>query len=134
MGDNNGEKEKTITRLAASLILFQKQLNKDGYEILMMKRSDTASFNSATVFPGGALDKVDNLDYWKEFEFVKKIKTYKNKKLTSLKLTAIRETFEEAGILLTKPQLSLTDSEVKKWREKLEESSENFIELCKYYK
>ncbi|KXN70950.1 hypothetical protein CONCODRAFT_17224 [Conidiobolus coronatus NRRL 28638] len=134
MGDYSNKEEKTIIRLAASLIIFQKQLDKDGYEILMMKRADTTSFKSATVFPGGALDKVDDLDYWKEFEFVKKIKTDEDKKQTSLKLTAIRETFEEAGILITKPQLSLADSEVKEWREKLEENSANFIELCKYYK
>lgn len=54
-------------------------------------------------------------------------------KLTSLKLTAIRETFEEAGILLSKPQISLSGTEVKEWREKLEKRPEGFMEMCKYY-
>lgn len=57
-----------------------------------------------------------------------------DKKLTSLKIAAIREAFEEAGILLTKPEVALSNAEVKSWREKLEENSHNFIELCKYYK
>ncbi|KXN70949.1 hypothetical protein CONCODRAFT_6397, partial [Conidiobolus coronatus NRRL 28638] len=32
------------------------------------------------------------------------------------------------------PQLTLSDNEVKSWREKLEQSSQNFIELCSHYK
>ncbi|KXN70951.1 hypothetical protein CONCODRAFT_6399 [Conidiobolus coronatus NRRL 28638] len=126
MSDNGSmEENDSKFRIAASLILIQKQVNDDSYEILMMKRSNTTTFKSLTVFPGGAQDKVDSLDYWKQPEDIK---------LTSLKLTAIRETFEEAGILLTAPQVSLSEVEVKEWREKLEENPQIFIEMCQHYK
>ena len=74
------------------------------YDTLMVQRSarDGSSFRSAVVFPGGALDLVDEAEVeaalatssggasGKEME----------KYMHSLKLCALRETFEETGLLL----------------------------------
>ncbi|KAJ1960887.1 hypothetical protein GGI12_003559 [Dipsacomyces acuminosporus] len=57
------------------------------YGVLMAKRIDTGSFHSAYVFPGGVEDKEDGL-----------VGSYDPRKVC-----AIRETFEETGLLLCEP-------------------------------
>ena len=70
-------------RAAASVILLRTQDN--GFEVLLLRRHRRASFMSnAFVFPGGAVDP-DEDDH---------------------RLTAIRELFEEAGVLLTTSPVS----------------------------
>ncbi|KAJ3900890.1 hypothetical protein F5879DRAFT_970846 [Lentinula edodes] len=70
-------------RPSASLVLINER-----NEVLMVQRNPHAStFAGATVFPGGNFDK---------------------KQDSSLKITAIREAFEESGLLIARPSDSLS--------------------------
>jgi hypothetical protein len=51
----------------------------------------------------------------------------------NLKLTAIRETFEETGILLSNPRVNLSSEEVKDWRQKIESRPSSFPLIFKQY-
>ncbi|KAF9066327.1 NUDIX domain-containing protein [Rhodocollybia butyracea] len=67
-----------IPRLSASLVIVNER-----NEILLVQRNPQASaFGGVTVFPGGNYDK---------------------KQDSSLEMTAIRETFEESGLLIASP-------------------------------
>lgn len=118
-------------RDSATLILVAKQIFRpinssdfNNYRILTMKRSARSSFMPDThVFPGGTLDKSDCSHEWlklykkfgvneSSFDHFKKIKylcpIFDNKndgnipRFISLRICAIREAFEECGVLLCK--------------------------------
>lgn len=93
-------------RLSASLILCREQHNQP-WEVLMIKRKSSMAFSNSLVFPGGSLDPEDTSPEWHDIlgcstESVPS--TYYSEKidLTSLRIAAIRETWEETGVLLTK--------------------------------
>lgn len=106
-----GTKGEPMTPLpSATLIVLCPRSTRepDGglqYDTLMVQRSarDGSSFRSAVVFPGGALDLVDEA----EVEAVLQSTTpgtgadaAKERYMLALKLCALRETFEETGLLL----------------------------------
>lgn len=152
------------------------------YEVLLLKRSGTSGFMpNAYVFPGGMVDPSDFssqwLDLFKSFRsslnfglgFVKQppetrpIFSTDRKKLGSpfpgdvaLRICAVRETFEESGVLLVVPKeeesillnnsiennrysqselTRITDlcdkSELAKWRMLVNENPCNFIRMCR---
>jgi nucleoside diphosphate-linked moiety X motif protein 19 len=153
------------------------------YEVLLLKRSGTSGFMpNAYVFPGGLVDPSDFssewLDLFQSFRrspnfglgFVKQppetrppIFATDRKRLGSLvpgdvafRICAVRETFEESGVLLvvpkeeestlfnssiennrySQPELTrITDlcdtSELAKWRVLVNENPSNFIRMCK---
>ncbi|KAJ9474171.1 hypothetical protein PHBOTO_004239 [Pseudozyma hubeiensis] len=77
------------------------------YDTLMVQRSarDGSSFRSAVVFPGGALDLVDEAEVEAALSsasgsFTQSRSDEMEKYMQSLKLCALRETFEETGLLL----------------------------------
>lgn len=77
------------------------------YDTLMVQRSarDGSSFRSAVVFPGGALDLVDEAEVQAALSSAEassaQSKDYEMQQyMQSLKLCALRETFEETGLLL----------------------------------
>ncbi|KAF8525072.1 NUDIX domain-containing protein [Hysterangium stoloniferum] len=73
-----GRYEHSVPRISSSLIVIN-----DQNRVLMVERNpNSKSFAGAYVFPGGVLDAQQD---------------------TSNKLTAIRETFEETGVLLASP-------------------------------
>ncbi len=80
---------------SATVILVRKAA--DGFEILMVKRHHQIEFASgALVFPGGKSDAEDEDSL---FEGLMQ-QAVKDKAQRSLQVTAIRELFEESGILL----------------------------------
>uniref|UniRef100_A0AAZ3RSS0 Acyl-coenzyme A diphosphatase NUDT19 n=1 Tax=Oncorhynchus tshawytscha TaxID=74940 RepID=A0AAZ3RSS0_ONCTS len=152
------------------------------YEVLLLKRSGTSGFMpNAYVFPGGLLDPSDFSSEWFDLfqsfrrspnfglGFVKQapetrppIFATDRKKLGSLvpgdvafRICAVRETFEESGVLLvvskeeestlfnsiennrySQPELTrITDlcdkSELAKWRVLVNEKPSNFIRMCR---
>ncbi|XP_045546346.1 acyl-coenzyme A diphosphatase NUDT19-like [Salmo salar] len=139
------------------------------YEVLLLKRSGTSRFMpNAYVFLGGMVDLSDFLSQWldlfKSFwsllnfglGFVKQppetrpIFSTDRKKLGSpfpgdvaLRICAVRETFEESGVLLVVPKeeesILLNNSiennryshELVKWRVLVNENPSNFIRMCR---
>ena len=108
--------------LPAATVLLLRDTH-DGIEVLMTRRSLQASFApGAYVFPGGGIDAEDSSCH----HLAQRRPTQDEKRLTQA-IAAIRESFEELGILLAKesdgkPVSSQTHS--------LLSRSENFVAQC----
>ena len=130
------------------------------YSLLMLKRSSKSKFMpNAYVFPGGVTDKNDFNSKWRDLiENCKdKSRPTKNLKLSNVprpmlildetqnntlerdiafRIGAIRETFEEAGILLYKGcdrNINLSSDSLSEWREKVCQNPEEFYTMCKHF-
>ena len=78
-----------IAAIACAVLLF---------EVLMTRRSATASFApGAYVFPGGALDQVDGSGAAAQ---ISKARDTQSAEQRAFSVAAIREAFEELGVLL----------------------------------
>jgi len=88
------QREPTIPRPAATVLLLRD--SPQGIEVLMTRRSLTASFApGAYVFPGGGIDTLDAQSHAQAL----RRSTQSDLRLTQA-IAAIRESFEELGILL----------------------------------
>jgi 8-oxo-dGTP pyrophosphatase MutT (NUDIX family) len=84
------------TRLAATLLLLRD--TPQGLEVLMTRRSAQASFlPGAYVFPGGGVDAADALNH----SLAQRRASQNDAALTEA-IAAIRESFEELGVLLAR--------------------------------
>jgi 8-oxo-dGTP pyrophosphatase MutT (NUDIX family) len=101
---------------SATLILARK--NETDLEIYLLRRNDASKFLPGTyVFPGGAL-KVDDLDtvFWKNHmdlpvNQLAGVLDGKTDRMLPFAVAAIRETWEEAGLLLAVPEEGGADIE-----------------------
>jgi glyoxylase-like metal-dependent hydrolase (beta-lactamase superfamily II)/8-oxo-dGTP pyrophosphatase MutT (NUDIX family) len=87
-------------RLAATVLLLRDSADPDhpGLEVLMTRRSSTASFApGAYVFPGGGIDAADAQAH----DLATRRPTQSDLHLTQA-IAAIRESFEELGVLLAR--------------------------------
>lgn len=87
--------------LAATVLLLRE--GENGFEVFMVKRPPDAGFAAnALVFPGGQLDDADAVldEIGSRVTRPPKI----SDKDLALRICAIRETFEEAGVLLARPR------------------------------
>ena len=90
----HSQREPAVTRPAATVLLLRD--SPHGIEVLMTRRSLTASFApGAYVFPGGGIDALDKASHSQ----AKRRSTQSDLHLTQA-IAAIRESFEELGILL----------------------------------
>ncbi|KAG9294877.1 hypothetical protein G9A89_003217 [Geosiphon pyriformis] len=102
-------------------------------------RNGTGSFFDAHVFPGGYLDPSDTSVKWEMIYGLQdknqESNSLEGQKLHSLahKICAIRETFEESGLLISKPIPTWSEEESKFWREKIHSNVQNFFLMCKNY-
>jgi 8-oxo-dGTP pyrophosphatase MutT (NUDIX family) len=91
----------TIARAndAASLVIYRQRGN--AIEVLMGRRKKQARFAPGVyVFPGGMVDAADSkIDRPMPFKMAG-LSKQANRKLQTLALTAVRETFEETGLVL----------------------------------
>src|SRR6201992_3605091 len=95
----------------ASTVLLLRDSAVGEIEVFMMVRHYEIDFNSgALVFPGGSVDATDK-------EIIAQPELYSGGEGlvaadTSFRIAAVRETFEESGILLARPQgsTSLVDA------------------------
>jgi 8-oxo-dGTP pyrophosphatase MutT (NUDIX family) len=94
-------------RPASTILLLRDAVARKEIEVFMMVRHYEIDFNSgALVFPGGSVDKGDN-------EIIANPALYSGGEgmeagELSFRIAAIRETFEESGILLARPTGSKT--------------------------
>lgn len=95
------------------------------YRLVMVRRNAKSSFKNATVFPGGNVDTSDH-DQTTSYESM-------NPTLETFKRCAIRETFEETGILITQPRVQFSSGDRKKWRSQVHESAKAFPSLLDAY-
>jgi 8-oxo-dGTP pyrophosphatase MutT (NUDIX family) len=95
--------EIVAPRPASTILLLRDNAAAREIEVFMMVRHYEIDFNSgALVFPGGSVDKGDN-------EIIAKPELYSGGEgldaaSLSFRIAAIRETFEESGILLARPR------------------------------
>src|ERR1700720_1712740 len=95
--------EAVTPRPASTILLLRDATGRDEIEVFMMVRHYEIDFNSgALVFPGGSVDKGDQ-------ELIARPELYSggeglDASALSFRIAAIRETFEESGILLARPQ------------------------------
>src|SRR5947208_12792081 len=93
--------EAVVPRPASTILLLRDAANADEIEVFMMVRHYEIDFNSgALVFPGGSVDKGDQ-------EIIARPEFYSGGEgldgaALSFRVAAIRETFEESGILLAR--------------------------------
>ncbi|XP_020804741.1 nucleoside diphosphate-linked moiety X motif 19 [Drosophila serrata] len=168
--------KKSTYRSSASLILAAKEdSNKDyDYSLLLIKRTESTSYTiNHCVFPGGVFDPRDDessewLNYFRSFG----VTAEQLKMLTqdqqsprpqflsggqhfsrdiALRLTALREAFEEVGILicLNRDCLNNWDDTAKtpatrtltlepisdrsEWQSRVHNDASQFLELCKHF-
>ncbi|XP_034099397.2 acyl-coenzyme A diphosphatase NUDT19 [Drosophila nasuta] len=160
-------------RPSASLILAGKQTFPDSeqydYSVLLIKRTERTSFAlNHCVFPGGVFDlEADESNDWLDYlhssgvqdfqlELLHSPQTSERPELMtqgrnftrdiSLRLTALREAFEEVGILLCQPRCSVKnltntthaahvllqpfDREL--WQHRVHQDAKQFLQLCRY--
>src|SRR6266481_10213357 len=95
--------EIVAPRPASTILLLRDAAALREIEVFMMVRHYEIDFNSgALVFPGGSVDKSDQ-------EIISRPELYSGGQgldaaALSFRIAAIRETFEESGILLARPQ------------------------------
>ncbi|XP_047984653.1 acyl-coenzyme A diphosphatase NUDT19-like [Leguminivora glycinivorella] len=156
---------RTSWRDAATLIVLSKKkvvVPWEGvnYDILFQTRTASASFANSVVFPGGVTEPSDASDEWlklfRSFGYSQRhfeafhspgapvtpiLRDNPVKRHIALRITAIRETFEELGLLLASTEhqrdrsgLSasvLSDLDVKLWQSKISKNPEDLLTLCK---
>ena len=95
--------EAVAPRPASTILLLRDSAERKEVEVFMMVRHYEIDFNSgALVFPGGSVDKGDK-------EIIATPALYSggeglDEATLSFRIAAIRETFEESGILLARPK------------------------------
>ena len=104
--------EAAVPRPASTILLLRDGAGGE-IEVFMMVRHYEIDFNSgALVFPGGSVDKGDQ-------EIISRPELYSGGEgldaaTLSFRIAAIRETFEESGILLARPRGSATSIDAKR--------------------
>lgn len=138
-------------RLASTLILVAgNELVDAPPKLVTIKRGSHSNYLPGTfAFPGGNFDEGDEHVDWLSIIPPEERDIYLSTETSSpipralsLRITAIRETFEECGILLCKAYntpktdkvtpLFINDS--KGWREKIHKNSYEFLNLCRSYR
>ena len=98
--------EIVAPRLASTILLLRDNLDRNEIEVFMMVRHHQIEFNSgALVFPGGSVDASDK-EIAARPELVSGGEGLDADDV-GFRIAAIRETFEESGILLARPQGSM---------------------------
>jgi 8-oxo-dGTP pyrophosphatase MutT (NUDIX family) len=103
------------------------------FEVLMIARHENSAFaGGALVFPGGRVDPGDHLSEWRDLSDGLSV----DPRIAAAEIAAIREAFEESGVLLATEQtgelvtgdhtLALND-----WRDRVEDNDLLFLDLIK---
>ncbi len=123
----------------ASTIIVYRDTPSPG--LFMVRRSARSSFMpNALVFPGGRLEVQDQSREWDNLSDLSEAAATQRLHLDSrdparaLMIAAVRETFEESGILLANPPASgqLTPDDVGTVRTALNNGSMNFMQVMKH--
>jgi len=123
----------SVPKLAATIIVCRPSLsgNKSNFQILMVKRSSTARFMpNHHVFPGGVFEETDAHENWKQMGLISNEVQYPfSNDLVVGKIAALRELFEETGLLITDPMVHTGSDEIEKFRTSVQESPINYMNI-----
>lgn len=97
---------------AATVVLLRR-----GMQVFLLKRHSKSSFLAdAYVFPGGCVDAKDRDEDWQNYlddanpcRFVERARSRDHHEARQFLVTAIRETWEETGVLLASPESRVRD-------------------------
>lgn len=114
----SGWRNSSSVIVVAKNVFNQSKPNDFNYQTLTLKRSAKSRFMPGThVYPGGACSKSDSSPTW--FELYNSFGINKdgieNVMYFPQKITAIRETFEETGILICRSSKQKYDTLVSPW-------------------
>jgi nucleoside diphosphate-linked moiety X motif protein 19 len=103
----------------------------EDYQLLMVKRASKNRFMAgAHVFPGGILEGSDSCEGWHKL-IASSPSAHQRSAISAdelaTRIAAIRELFEECGVLLTLPPAS--GAELSKWRELSTKDSSQFLRM-----
>ncbi|KAG0056371.1 hypothetical protein BGZ83_005287 [Gryganskiella cystojenkinii] len=117
--------------IAAPISKSKVQPGKANYKILLLKRSRLGTSASAHVFPGGMVDEADHDPRWATLlDYTQK----PNAPPLHNEICAIREAFEESGVLVCDPPTELSNDEIRIWRERVHDNASEFYNLCTSHK
>jgi 8-oxo-dGTP pyrophosphatase MutT (NUDIX family) len=132
-----GEIEVTSPREAATVVLLRD--GHDGLQACLLRRSTKMDFAAGMyVFPGGSVDPADadarvRLAGPPVHEWTTRLECRDDDSARSLLCAAVRETFEESGVLLVDPDSSRSlDPQIpliNAWRQQLLDGSLDFVDL-----
>ena len=156
----------TLMLAVRSQLTNQQSLPSVGYKLLMLQRSSSMKFMPNNyVFPGGVSEPTDFSPDWLDLlgnkvlpikatmtsvpfyeSYTKHLPKNSLPAHIGFRICAIRETFEESGVLLVRPlkdsnhvgsladigQKVLKEEELKSWRGKVHSNSSAFIQLCRH--
>ena len=119
---------------AATVLLLRDSPQRHAIEVFMVARQQTVnSFSGALVFPGGKVDPLDQAAELKRYcTFDSAINTVE----LALRVAAIREVFEESGLLLARPRDSshlLNQQQLQQlshYRQALDSRAISMLQLC----
>lgn len=101
-------------RKAASLIVCSYN-SLAGLQVLLLQRSSFGFYGGLAVFPGGKVDDADGSTDWRNLGLSSDLDRQQPQKLA-----ALRETFEEAGLLLTSAPVA--SAQALDWRKRVLEA------------
>ncbi|KAJ3368957.1 hypothetical protein HDU91_000177 [Kappamyces sp. JEL0680] len=115
-------------RKAASLIVCSYN-SLAGLQVLLLQRSSFGFYGGLAVFPGGKVDDADGSTDWRNLGLSSDLDRQQPQKLA-----ALRETFEEAGLLLTSAPVA--SAQALDWRKRVLEAgrakdSSKYLEMFK---
>lgn len=115
------------------ILLSPSEPSSDGfdYKVCLLERGSHISNASATVFPGGNLDPVDYEAARLYSGESSDAANEDNLPMQALRACAVRETFEEVGVLLSNSEYTTPPkgSEYKAWRKELSTNPSFFLEI-----
>lgn len=121
------KKIPAIPSPSSSLIILsplQERCQGFDYRLVMVRRNAKSSFKNATVFPGGNLDLCDHDNNAGPLD---------KPSLDAFRRCALREAFEETGILITDPRVTFARGDRKIWRDKVHNDSKLFKAMLENY-
>lgn len=140
-------KSASLIVLAPSHFFNNKVVDSHPFQVLLLKRNNRTRFmKSSYVFPGGVLDNGDrsffeakdskntfnvqdlNISVENSKSDINTNLSLNEKEELTLRICAIREAFEESGLILTSPKISST------WRDKIHQQKVTLFDACQQEK
>ena len=119
---------------SATVLLIRDNPQRQAIEVFMVARHQAVnSFSGALVFPGGKVDELDNVSQLRDHCTLADVTDATQ---LALRVAAVREAFEESGLLLARPQGSVNCidqqrlQQLSHYRQALDKRTVSMLEFC----